>query len=619
MKKGNLVLYKNQPALITDVQGDKFEITLESGIKKVREKDIMLLHDGECRNIKSVLDAEVPSADFGEAADFFEGERPTFAELAELLWGTYTAEQSWKVWQTLCASPYFICTSPAEPIGIRTQAEIERLNQKQAEKAQTEKLRQDFITALRACMQGKPFAESKELYGSFFQELEAFAVGSSSASKILKDAKLEQTPEQAHDILLKAGFWPIEKNPYPVRFGHSLHSSKADIPEPVFPVAPLDLTAVSAYAIDNPGSTDPDDAVSFDGSYLWIHIANPADTIQADTQSDTDACARGATLYTPEGVARMLGEKAVDYFALGLKPMSYALSFKLLLAADGTIEEVSIYRTKLSVIRMTYEEADAQKNSPALAPLFAIAEKNRIRRENAGAVSIDFPEVSITLVEQDGSKRAQIQPVVYTEAAAMIKEMMLLAGESAARFAFQHNIPFQYISQEAPELPNKLPSGLAGEYRKRRAMRPRSVGTIPSMHAALGLSMYGQVTSPLRRYGDLVSHRQLLNYIDGKPLTPAADLIVKIAAGDVSGRACVSAERASRQHWTLVYLLQNPDWRGTAVVLDATGKKAHIFIPSLGYEGDMTLDTEPELNQELTVKVRRIRLAYLQVFFEQIP
>ena len=150
-------------------------------------------------------------------------------------------------------------------------------------------------------------------------------------------------------------------------------------------------------------------------------------------------------------------------------------------------------------------------------------------------------------------------------------------------------------------------------------MRPRSVGTIPSMHAALGLSMYGQVTSPLRRYGDLVSHRQLLNYIDGKPLTPATDLIVKIAAGDVSGRACVSAERASRQHWTLVYLLQNPDWRGTAVVLDATGKKAHIFIPSLGYEGDMTLDTEPELNQELTVKVRRIRLAYLQVFFEQIP
>jgi len=519
--------------LITDVQADKFEITLETGTKKVREKDVALLHNGECRSIKAALDAEVPAADFGEAADFFEGETPSFAELAELVWGAYTAEQSWKLWQTLNNSPYFICTSPAEPIGIRTQAEIERLNQKQTEKAQAEKLRQDFTATLRACMQGKPFTESKELYTPFFQELEAFALGSSSTSKILKDTKLEQTPEQAHDILLKTGFWQIEKNPYPARFGHSLHSSKADIPEPVLSESPLDLTAVPAYAIDNPGSADPDDAVSFDGTYLWIHIANPADTIQADTQSDIDACARGATLYTPEGAARMLGEKAVDYFALGLKPLSYALSFKLRLGADGAIEEVSIHRTKLSVIRMTYEEADAQKDAPALAPLFAIAEKNRIRRENAGAVSIGFPEVSITLTEQDGTKRAQVQPVVQTEAAAMIKEMMLLAGEAAARFAFQHSIPFQSISQEAPELPNKLPSGLAGEYRKRRAMRPRSVGTIPSVPAALGLAMYGQVTSPLRRYGDLVSHRQLLNYIDGKPLVPAADLILKIAAGGV--------------------------------------------------------------------------------------
>jgi len=32
----------------------------------------------------------------------------------------------------------------------------------------------------------------------------------------------------------------------------------------------------------------------------------------------------------------------------------------------------------------------------------------------------------------------------------------------------------------------------------------------------------------------------------------------------------------------------------------------------------MTLDSEPELNQELTVKVRRIRLAYLQASFEQV-
>lgn len=618
MKKGNLVLYKNQPALITDIQGDKFEITLKSGTKKVRDKDMVLLHQDECRSLKAALEADVPPANLSEAADFFEGETPFFSELAELLWGAYTAEQSWKLWQTLCSSPYFSCTSPTQPIIIRTQAEIDRINQKQEEKEQAEKLRQAFTALVRSCMQGKPFTEDTNRFTPFFQEIEALALGSTSAAKVLKDAKIEQSPEQAHDILLKTGFWPIERNPYPARFGHSLHSSKADIPAPTLPADPLDLTGIPAYAIDNPGSTDPDDAVAFDGTHLWIHIANPADTIQADTQSDTDACARGATLYTPEGASRMLGENAVEYFALGLQPVSYALSFKLLLTEDGDIRDVSIHRTKLTVIRMTYEEADAQKESPTLAPLFAIAAKNRIRREHAGAVSIDFPEISISLEEQDGHKQVSLHPAVRTEAAAMIKEMMLLAGEAAARFAFQHGIPFQYISQEAPELPSKLPSGLAGEYKKRRAMRPRSVGTIPSMHAALGLAMYGQVTSPLRRYGDLVSHRQLLNYLDGKPLTAAADLILKIAAGDEAGRACVYAERASRQHWTLVYLLQNPDWQGTAVILDIAGKKAHIFIPSLAYECDMTLESEAELNQELTVKVRRIRLAYLQVSFQPV-
>ena len=618
MKKGNLVLYKNQPALITGIQGDKFEIAIAGGVKKVRAKDMVLLHKGECGSLQKALDAVPPQADFGEAADFFAGETPSFSELSELLWGEYPAEQAWSIWRLISSAPYFVCTAPDEPISIRTAAEIERLTQKQAEKEAAEAMRQDFVTELRACMQGKQFQTAESRFTPFFQEIEALALGSASVSKLLKDAKIEQTPEHAHDVLLKMHFWPVEKNPYPARFGHSLHSSKIDIPAPVLSGNIMDLSAVPAYAIDNADSTDPDDAVSFDGAYLWIHIANPADTIAAGTQSDADACARGATLYTPEGASRMLGEKAVDYFALGLSPRSYALSFRLLLDDNGDIADAEIYRTCLHVIRMTYEQADEQKDSPEIAPLFAAAEKNRRRRERAGAISIDFPEVFINLDEQSGKKIVRIEPVVRTAAADMIKEMMLLAGEAAARFAFKHDIPFQYISQEAPELPQKLPSGLAGEYKKRRAMRPRTVGTIPSMHAALGLAMYGQVTSPLRRYGDLVSHRQLLNFIDKKPLTEASELILQIAAGDEAARACMYASRSSRQHWTLVYLLQNPGWTGTAVIIDAIGKKARIFIPSLAYETDMNMDTEPELNQSVQIKVRRIRLAYLQVLFEPL-
>lgn len=618
MKKNNLVLYKNQPALITALQDDKFEITLEAGTKKVRSKDIVLLHSGECADLKAVLTAELPPVDFSEAAEFFSGETPLFSEIAELLWGSFTPEQSWKIWDSISHSPYFLCTSPDNPVSVCSKEEIEQRNRKQAEKDAAELLRNQFIVCVRECVQNKKVCTEIEKFSPFFQEIEAVALGTALNSKILKDLKIEQSPESAHTLLLKTGFWQIERNPYPTRYGCSLHSSKVELPEPVYGQAIYDLSSLPAYAIDNAWSTDPDDAVSFDGTYLWIHIANPADTIQNSSKADMDACCRGATLYAPEGTARMLGEHAVDYFALGLKENSYALSFKILLDETGAIQETDILRTRLRVQRLTYEQADSLKESPELAPLFAIAEHNRLRREQAGAVTITFPEVVIRLEESLGVKRVCIEPAVYTEAAGMIKEMMLLAGEAAARFAFKHSIPFQYISQETPDLPNKIPNGLAGEYKKRRAMRPRNVGTIPAMHAALGIAMYGQVTSPLRRYGDLVSHRQLLYFIDKKPLLSASDLLVKIAAGDTAARACVQAERFSRQHWTLVYLLQNPHWTGTAIVLDIQGKKAHIFIRELAYESDITLQAGAALNDEITVQVQSVQLAYLQVHFVAI-
>ena len=64
----------------------------------------------------------------------------------------------------------------------------------------------------------------------------------------------------------------------------------------------------TAFAIDSPWSTDPDDAIAFDGECLWVHIADPASTVLPDSPIDISARGRGATLYLPEGAARMLSE-----------------------------------------------------------------------------------------------------------------------------------------------------------------------------------------------------------------------------------------------------------------------------------------------------------------------
>ena len=623
MNTNAIVLYKNRPALIKGQADGKFEIETETGIKKVREKDFSVLAPNNSSSLKNILTAACPEPDFNEATDFFEEGTALFSEISELVWENLNPEQMWAAWLLVSASPLFIAESPDLPIKIRTKEEAEAIAaaalKKETEKQAEEQERKEFISSLSKFIKEKK-EENFDLkkYSHFLQEIEALALEKTDKSKLLNEAHLKETPESAHKILISTGYWKIEKNPYPTRFKHPLNSPKLELPPIEHNEKYAALTHLTSYAIDNEGSSDPDDAVCFDGENLWIHIANPADIITPDSKSDMDARKRGATLYIPEGVSRMLGESAVDAFALGLHDDSYALSFKLKLNDSAEILDVDILRTKIKVNCISFEKADEEKTSTSLKPLFEIAEKNRKKREAAGAVSIDMPEVQIKVETENDSQKVFISPYNFTESFLMIKEMMLLAGEAAARFAFKNNIPFQYVSQEAPELPKKLPEGLAGEYRKRKAMRPRNVGTIPAMHSALGIAMYSQITSPLRRYGDLVAHQQLLKFIDGNEVMKTDDLLMRIAAGDIAGKNCSYAERASRQHWTLIYLLQNPDWQGEAVILETIKNTARISIPSIGYETEMRLKKELSINERINVKAEDIDIPNLTVRFVQV-
>ena len=200
----------------------------------------------------------------------------------------------------------------------------------------------------------------------------------------------------------------------------------------------------------------------------------------------------------------------------------------------------------------------------------------------------------------------------------MIREMMLLAGEGAAKFAFRNRIPFPFVSQEAPALPEDVPEGLAGQFRLRRCMHRRSVGVTPGMHCGLGLNMYSQVTSPLRRYGDLIAHEQLRAFLDGRPVMDKDTMLLRVSAGDAAAQAAHKAERKSNTHWTLVYLLQNPEWTGEAVCVDKGGRQPQFCIPSLGMEMFMTPDRDIALNETVQVRAANINLPELTVDFVQV-
>ncbi|MDR1637206.1 MAG: RNB domain-containing ribonuclease [Treponema sp.] len=661
--------YKNRPALVSGREGEKLILSVpgapgKAGKKepaqefKVREKDLEYLHPGPCSASDAALLADVVLTDAaasgsaaltgGDIKGAWElladssGEGLSLKELAELVWGEYSPQSAWGVYLLLQDGLFF--TGEPGAIRARSGADLEAEEKRRAGKERDLRDREAFLERLRARKLDLPAD------GRFMQDAEALALGKSDKSRTVKDAGLAETPEEAHRLLLETGFWTPFVNPHPQRFGLPLWPVKA-IPDPPPQEDRADLTGLAAFAIDNPWSDDPDDAVSLEvpdpagaERILWVHVADPAASVGFGSPAEREARNRGATFYLPEGTYRMIAGQALPSYALGMAERSPALSFKITLDGDGSITGGDVLRSWVSVTRLSYGEADrlvlgtadgASAGEPAipagrplketqavLSALFALGDRNLRRRLAAGGVSIGFPEVHISV--RDG--QVFLEPVKSRKSADMVRECMLLAGEGAAwwvsreapRLLGGHRLPFPYIGQETGDLPaNPLP-GLAGSWQLRRAMRPRSLSLKPSLHQGLGLGAYTQVTSPLRRYTDLLAHQQIRSVLRGEPPLDEDETLLRMGAGEAAMGASVQAERASRAYWTAVYLLDKAGSRWEGVVLEKKGPKAVVMIPDLGLETQVSLKKEAEPNDPVTLSLLSVRLSVAEAVFSAV-
>ena len=156
-------------------------------------------------------------------------------------------------------------------------------------------------------------------------------------------------------------------------------------------------------------------------------------------------------------------------------------------------------------------------------------------------------------------------------------------------------------------------------------MRPRSVSAKPGCHWGLGLDSYSQVTSPLRRYTDLLAHQQIRAFlakeagISGyKPLNED-ELLFCLAAGDAASQAAIHAERASKSHWIAVYLDEllasypKGEFIWDAVITEKRINGLGIIIPDLGLETQTAGTGSP--NDIIKVRLRSVRIPELENSF----
>ena len=613
--ENSLVVYKNKPALVKELTDGKISIFLQTGEQvKVREKDIELIHPGPVKKFEGIESAAAAPEAVRETWELLlddGGEPVSIKELAELILGEYTPAAAWSAFCLLLDGLYF--SGSAAAISPRNRDEVAAQEAKRGEKQRETGERSSFLERLKLCLKKPAENSMPDSDARFMQDVEALAYGKSIKSRTMRELGLGETPEDAHALLLNTGFWTGWINPYPSRFGLSLTQPVSVIAAPP-PEDRRDLTHLPAFAIDSPWSDDPDDAVSVDPADkngLYVHIADPAASIAPDSPAEKEARDRGATLYLPETIVRMLPDEALPLFALGLDEKSPALTFKITLNEGGEIIASEIFPSIVKVRRITYEEADLlikaggetdaadDLDAVMLRALFDLAQSSYKRRVAMGAVSIELPETHISV--RNGI--INIKPVSAYRSSFLVRECMIMAGEGAGTWAAGKGIAFPYISQEV-ELQGKIPSGMAGSYQLRRCMRPRSIMTRPGRHQGLGLDTYTQVTSPLRRYTDLLAHTQIRAFIrGGKPLS-ADEVSARLGFCEAASAATAQAERASNNHWTMVYLSDKKDSVWDAVALEKKGNRWAVMIPALALETQVSLqkDVSPNENVKLTLK-----------------
>ena len=331
----------------------------------------------------------------------------------------------------------------------------------------------------------------------------------------------------------------------------------------------IDLTHLATYSLDDAGTREIDDALSLerrDGvDWIWIHIADPSRLIDIDSPLDQEARRRATSLYLAEGVMPMLPlELAAGPLSLRAGQRCAALSVAVRLGGDGAVAEQRIVRSWVKPrYGLTYADGDelielAPPGDEALSDLSGLLMLRMRWRRSKGAVMFDRPEGRFRRSDEGLS----LQVIDPSPSRLMVSEAMLLMGAVVASFGQQHDLPLPFRSQPAAELPStdeldRIPEGPARDAAIKRCLSRGVQGTRPMPHFSLGLEAYVQATSPIRRYADLVAHRQIIAQLSKSAPMGEERLGEVIDDLDDPLRQSIQISREDQRHWQQVWFSEH--------------------------------------------------------------
>ena len=601
-KVGTLVAYKGKPAKISAVTTHKYDLSFSDGSsRKVREKDFRYIHP----NFASVND-QCPVADMSVLEDL-QAESLSLKELTEWLFDDYSSQNAWCTNLLADDGLYFFWN---KDILILRSTEQIKVIEKQRQVKSLE------IESLQRCVDNLQNKIVDERDSFWLSEIEKVALNQSRHTKVLSALSIDNTPERAHQLLLKIGHWSDLVNPYLKR--HKIYPDE-ELTLDVKELTREDLTYLKSFAIDNSDSSDADDAISFDGEKVWIHIADVATQVDIDSELDGYAQKRASNLYLPDQTIHMLPPNLSSLCSLGESEKSSALSvgFKMI---DCQISDIKILQSEIKVVKMSYEEADkALKEDKVLSKLNNLTKSHKAFRNNNGAIKLDLPNVDVKIK----NKKVDIQIQTDSESRKLVAEMMVIAGRVIAQYATENNISMPFLTQEVGSfsediIQNKENLTAAQAFQATRCFKQSKITPKASLHAGLGLSCYVRVTSPIRRYLDLLTQQQLVRFINNQTTLDDTQIKQRITQVNAVISRVNKATRQSIEHFKCLFLKQNNNWHGKGIIVDLNGNKATLLIPEIAMITQLKLKSKAQLEDEIELRAVSINLENRSIDFKPL-
>jgi len=369
-----------------------------------------------------------------------------------------------------------------------------------------------------------------------------------------------------------------------------------------------DFRNTTTFTIDPYNAKDFDDAISMkdlgNETYeIGVHIADVSHYVKEKTALDDEAQERSFSVYLVDRTIPMLPEELSNDIC-SLKPNEDRLAFSAVFEMNkrGEISKRWFGKTIInSNKRFSYEEAQEVLNNKAgifyteLNTLNEIAKKMRVEKERNGA--IDFEQDEISFVLDDKNVPVKIIKKERLDTHKMVEEYMLLANKEVAEYVYNklgkekgkigqfiyriHDLPNSekiqdlaaFVKALGHELPVKkhgitqkdlqeLFKKISGEAEEAmiktaaiRSMAKAIYSTKNIGHFGLAFEYYTHFTSPIRRYSDLLVHRMLFDFLQGKNIVREVNLYERITKHITEKEiSAAEAERESKKYKQVEYM-----------------------------------------------------------------